>query len=136
MATIDPEEALIQHLIHNTAINALVAGRVYPKRIPQGDSVPAITVMRVDTSFEKVHGEPAISKYAKTQVTSWADTLLAAKQLAAKVESALDGYMGVLGYGSSILEAEAVTIEGENFDDDEETGLNWVNQDYAILITP
>lgn len=136
MATIDPEEALIAHLIHHTAINAVVSGRVYPKRIPHGESLPAITVNRVSTAIEKAHGEPALSKTPKDQVTSWAGTLDEAKSLAALVESALDGFMGALGYGSAVMEVEAITLEGENFDDDKETGLNWVNQDYAILITP
>ena len=136
VATTDPEEAMIQHLIYSTAIAAVVGGRVFPKRIPHGESLPAITVNRIDTIYEKVHGEPSLSKTPKLQIVSWATSLDTAKSLGAKVETALDGFMGVLGHGTSVMEVEVINIEGENFDDDKETGLNWINQDYSILITP
>lgn len=136
MATASVREALIQHLIHAPTIFALVGGRVYPKRIPEGESVPAITVTKVSNSYEKVHRERSISKTPRYQVVSWADSADAAESLAALIETVLDGFLGTLGYGTATMRVEAITIEGENDDDDEEIGLAWVNQDYAILVTP
>jgi hypothetical protein len=138
MATVSLEQALIQTLIHNSTINALVAGRVYPLRIPAGGSVPAITLKRVSLATNKSQSEKVLSKLIKVQLTYWDafDNTYEASQLAASVEGVLDGYKGNLGYGSDLLEVQSIILEDEGFEDDEEKGLAWYDQVYSILVTP
>lgn len=134
--TSDPELAIIQHLIHNPAIEAMIADRVTPGTFPEKSDYPAVRVSRISTAYQGCHDEAAYLKKPRVQITSKATTLLEAKQVALLIESILDGYRGDLGNGDSTMNVKGIRASGENEDNDLESGYHWVNQDFILLVVP
>lgn len=106
------ETGLISFLKSDSGISSLVGGRVYPIQIPQGESLPAVVFQRISTyHVQSMQGCSGLAD-AFFQITSWASTPLAAKQLSEKCRLALQGYSGTLGGSESV----AILMDSGEYD--------------------
>lgn len=89
-------EALYQFLAQSQ-VASLVGTRIYPTLIDTRVGFPAIGYeIESDDAVTHARGEAGIAK-ASVMLTCWADTALAAGQVAEAVRSALSGLRGSLG---------------------------------------
>lgn len=94
------EAAIYYDLTHTSAVNAIVATRVYPALAPQGAALPRITYLLVSRIPERHQsGDAAFTRYL-IDVDCWADTAQGAKELADVVRARLDRFRGDLGGGA------------------------------------
>ena len=125
------------HLAGTAGVTALAGLRIYPSVLPQHADYPAIT-------FDQVSGVRALTMGGlggtglaspRIQITCWATTLLAAKQLGDAVRVATDGFTGTMGSDT----VQGVLMENELDTEDIEPGSGrafyGVIQDYTIWAT-
>lgn len=92
------EAAIVTLLTGDTAgVNALIAGRIAAAAMPQGLARPNVVYQRIGTRRRYSNDGPTGLARARLQVSCYADTPKAAKQLAAAVREVLDGYSGTVG---------------------------------------
>jgi hypothetical protein len=122
------ETALRSYVLADVAIAAAVGVRMYPRRLPQGPTLPALVYQRVDTrrlhDFDGPDGLPR----ARVQIAAWASNVAGAWELANAVRARLDGYRGAWG---DVTIGSCLCV-GERDIDDPETGRAGVAQDYHI----
>jgi uncharacterized protein DUF3168 len=88
----DIEAGLFTLLSTNAGISALVATRIYPLRIPEGATLPAVAYHKV--TGPRTHskdGDMSLS-HPRFQVTCWAKDYSDAKAVRDAVIAALDGF--------------------------------------------
>ena len=77
-------------LITDSAVSALVGGRVYPVVLGRDATFPAITYTRISGGFlASLSGTNR--EHPRIQIDCWAETYAEAKDLSAKVRAAMDG---------------------------------------------
>lgn len=91
------EEGLYTKLSGTAGITALVGSRIYSTRLPQGATLPAITFQRISTTRDIHHGGPVQGAEAFFQISCWAATPKAGKEIAAAVRAAVHGVHGTWG---------------------------------------
>ncbi len=128
------EVALANQLLANTGVAALVSTRVYPVRLPQGGTYPAITYSKVSGSRIRTMGSHEDSANPRVQVSCWGKTYADAKGLANAVRIALDRFSGTLG-GMGGVDVSAILLENELDLDDPETKLYHVPLDFLVWYT-
>lgn len=97
-------EAIRTRLTSVSAVTALVGTRVYPGILPQNPKMPAIVYQRIGEVRDSVMGVDSGVVFADVQVSAWATTLTAARDLANEVRKALQRYKGTpSGSGTEIL---------------------------------
>lgn len=89
------EGALIDLIKTDMAIDAIVAGRVYPARRPQGVAYPSIVVTRISGAPGYADDGEIGLQQARVQVDSAAMSYTAAKGLAQAVRARLSAFEGV-----------------------------------------
>lgn len=107
MATI--EEALKALLVANAGVNALVAGRVHPLKVPQGGALPAVVYQRVSGPRVGQHRTSSTLARPRFQFACVAATYAAAKGLANAVRVAIHCYAGI----ASGVDVDAILVENE-----------------------
>ena len=122
------ETAMRAYVLADAAIAAAVGQRMYPRGLPQGPTLPALTYLRVDTRRGHDMDGPDGLPRPRVQVTAWAANVGAVTDLAALVRKRLDGYRGAWG---DVMIGSCLCV-GERDLDDPETGRNAVAQDYMI----
>ena len=122
------ETALRTYTLADATVTALAGIRMYPRKLPQGPTLPAIVYQRIDTRREHDMQGPDGLPRPRVQVTAWAASVAAAEELAAAVRVRLDGYRGAWG---SVTIGSCLCV-GERDLDDPETGRSAVAQDYMI----
>lgn len=111
------EDALRARLLADADVAALVATRVYPLKLPQGATFPAVVYQRISTTSDGVAMESPVGPVrSRVQVTAWGVTFSATRQLAEAVMHALHGWSGTAA-GESVQLARLV-----NWLDDYEPG--------------
>lgn len=98
------EEAVRALLLQDPAVSQLVATRIYPRRLPSGAALPALTYFRTASlDFQTHQGRTGLTR-ARINVGCWvsdgSDPLSAhnlARQLSTAVRKALVGFRGVAG---------------------------------------
>ncbi len=93
--------ALIQHLLGNAGVSALVSTRVYPERLPDSttetpNTMPLVTCELVDEPLVTTHGGQTLFK-AQVQVDAWGGSYKSSQDTANAVFAALQGYVGWMG---------------------------------------
>lgn len=124
-------EALFTFL---SAANTAASDRIYPKRLPQGATLPAITYLLASDPTEHTHSGPSSLAHPRYQLNCWAEGeggYLAAHSLAEEVRAALDGYRGL----PAGVEIQAALSENSRDNDDADTGRHWVSLDFIIWYT-
>lgn len=102
--------------------------RVYPKRLPQQASLPALTYTVIDDPGEHSHDGASNLAHPRVQVDCWGSTPLQAAQLDDQVRAVLDGYQGPMG----TLSVHGAMRQDARQDDDPDTGRYWVSADYIV----
>jgi hypothetical protein len=89
------EEAQAEYLKNDVAVAALIDNRLYPVVIPQDVDKPAAAFQRISRAGEHTHDiGPDGWATVRMQYTCQAATVLAAKNVAAAIREALDGFSG------------------------------------------
>jgi hypothetical protein len=106
-------------------------GTVFPVKLPQNPTLPAITFFQVSGSRIRTMGGNNLNGRPRWQVSCWARSYLAAKALADQVVLALDGFTGTLG-GTGGVEVQGINLENEIDQDEPEVGFYQVILDFTI----
>lgn len=102
---------------------------IFPNRLPQKVSLPAVRYFRVSNPLEYTHSGVSKLKNPRFQLECFASRYLEAYQLAEQVVGALSGYRGSMG--SHNVEATFADDAGKD-DHDPETGRHRVIVDVII----
>jgi hypothetical protein len=102
--------------------------RVFPMRLPQGESLPAIVYREVSPGIEYTQGGQSGVSEPRYQLDCWGADELGAKTLAYSVQTAISGYKGAMGSEQVF----AAFIEGRQDDPDPDTGRCRVILDVVI----
>jgi hypothetical protein len=114
----------------DAGVVALVSSRVYPLRLPQVPTFPAIVYQVVSTVvMDHHHGSAGRLLRARVQFTLWAGSHAGADALARALRAALDGYAGTM---TSTVVGYAL-MQTERADWDATTEDYRRIQDYYIL---
>ncbi len=89
---------------------AASATRVYPQRLPQDASLPAVVYTRISGGGEYTLTGEIDSYYSTWQLSVWASTYTAALTLAATIRAALTAYSG------GVLRHIAILDESDLYD--------------------
>lgn len=101
-------------------LKGLASGAVYFLRAPQNAIGPFIVIQRTDsTRWRHINGPSGIAQ-AHIQIDCYDNTYYTAKALAASVETLLDGYDGIVYYGTN-SPRESVEIGGISLQNDLDT---------------
>lgn len=125
------ESALRTHILGDTDITNLVGQRMYPVKLPQDPTMPAISYFRVSGIRHKSYGGPSGLAGPRIQIDAWAGEpsgYKTAKELADLIRKRLDGFSGLLGTDriwGAFLENDTDMYE-------DETKLHRVSQDYFV----
>ncbi|MCX6023000.1 MAG: DUF3168 domain-containing protein [Chloroflexi bacterium] len=112
------EEGIAARMTGFSGLSALVAARVYPVRLPQGATLPAVTYQRV--SGQRTHTVGGRSNLARHryQMSCWADSHKVAAAVAEQVRLCWDGFVGVIGTSPG-LSVQALVDNDQDMDDPE-----------------
>jgi hypothetical protein len=110
-----------------------ITASIYPQRIPEGSSLPAIVLSQISRISNDTKKEYSKSDESRMQITIVSETATAAYELADLVRSAMRATVPN-SYNSVLIQ----NIEFENEitdqdDDGDEQGLFMVIQDYLIM---
>lgn len=122
------ETALRTYTLADATVTALAGTRMYPRKLPQGPTLPALVYQRIDTRREHDMAGPDGLPRPRLQVTAWAANVAAAWDLANAVRERLDGYRGAWG---DVTVGSCLCV-GERDLDDPDAGRVGVIQDYLI----
>lgn len=133
------EQGLRTHLLGDAAIAALVVARVYPLRLPQKPTLPAIVLTRVSgVRYQPLRGQASLAR-PRFQVDAWASTHDGATALGALCRRRLEGYSGTWTDGASPATTIDVSVlfDGEQdlFEEEINGGLCRHSADYFIFHT-
>ena len=93
------ESALQVRLVGDTNITDIVSTRIYPARIPQGATLPAMTIQRTSTQHDELINGPGDGQsIASFTLSCWARSeangFNVVQDLASKVIARLQGFIG------------------------------------------
>jgi hypothetical protein len=92
------EQALRTRLAAYTNLTTLVGTRIYPLRLAQSPTLPAVTYQRISTvPVQALSAAASAMIRTRMQVTAWATTYAGAQSVAAQIRACLDGFAGMLG---------------------------------------
>jgi hypothetical protein len=101
-----------------TLLSGFASGRVYALRAPQNSPTPFIVYQRIGSERWRSINNPSGIGQAVIQIDAYADTFADSKNLAAQIESALDGFRGLVYYGSNspqdVVNIGGITLSGDN----------------------
>ena len=127
MGTID--SALFSRLSGHAGLKALVSSRIYRPPAPQNAAYPLVTYQEIDRQPIHVMGGTAGVVHIRYQIDCWAETLAAAKAVAAQVEAALDNYSGT---SDGVVIRNSFLDSGQSSPYDDSEGLHRYIQDFLI----
>jgi hypothetical protein len=82
---------MVLKLQQNAAVTALVAQRIYPKRLQQGTAFPAITYFKVADVPEYAMGNAPFMSSNRLQLSCWSKSYLEAVNLVKAIKTAMRG---------------------------------------------
>lgn len=85
------EETLISLLLANSSLTAIVGNRIRPVDRPQTDTLPSITIQRIDGIREYLLSGPSGLVSSRVQIDCWGKTYTQSKITARAVALALSG---------------------------------------------
>ncbi len=124
------------HLLADASIAALVAARIYPLRLPQAATFPAIVITRIsELRYDTLNATGTLAR-PRYQVDSWARTHDGATALGALCRRRLDGFTGTWADEESPTNEIRVAIRFEAavdlFEEDVQGGLCRNSSDYYV----
>lgn len=91
------EDGLYTYLMAQTAITNLIGTRLYPDKLPQDPSLPALVYNNVGGSPVNQYNGPAALESTRFQIDAFAQTSRDARLLIDAVRVALESYRGSMG---------------------------------------
>ena len=133
MTIISIEEGIFSRLSTYTSLATLISTRVYPLKLPQTVTLPAITYQRISTPRELTHDQQAGGlAMPRFQFTCWGTTFSSVKGVVKELRNCLNGFSGTFGSGASTVSVGGVLSANEIDSFDPESGLYWTAVDYFI----
>lgn len=108
----DIESGLFAFLSANTGIQAVVGTRIYPLRVPEGATLPALAYHKVSGPSEHSKDGDMSLNHPRFQITCWAATYAAAKAGRTAVSAALNGFANGSVMGGSVV-VDQVIVEND-----------------------
>lgn len=91
------EDGLRTHLIADAPVTALVVARIYPIKLPQNPTYPALTYEIIsDIPHRALAGDSDLER-ARARIHCWAATYSGAIDLAGKVRTSVADFSGLMG---------------------------------------
>ncbi len=91
------ETGLRTHLLADGPVAALVVARIYPIKLPQSPTYPALTYEIIsDIPHRSLAGDSDLER-VRARIHCWAATYTGAIDLAAKVRTAVGDFSGLMG---------------------------------------
>jgi hypothetical protein len=127
------EDGLIEFLSANEGLTALIGGRVYKNRLPQGVTLPCLTVQRITTPRQHSHDTAGSAGTARPrfQIGAWGTTYATIRQVTDALRAALNGYKGTMGAVDPVT-VQGALIDDERYNDFSDAGLVELQSDYII----
>lgn len=117
------ESAVRSILLANPTVYGLVGTRIQPAPLPLQCTYPAISYLKVSNPYSRVAFHPRI------QIDCWSKDWTECQTLAKAVETALDGYSGIInGVNIEII----VPLDSQDFYDNE-TKLYNIPYDFKVI---
>jgi hypothetical protein len=126
------DEGLVAYLKAHAGLSALISTRVYLAPMPQGATLPCLTLQRIDTPRTLTHdtsGATGTLARPRFQFDAWALTYASTRAITDQVRAALNGHTGTTGTGVTI---RAALVQDERPDYDPLTALFRCQSDYFI----
>lgn len=83
------ESDLRAYLLTQTGVTDLVSTRIYPNRLPDGPTLPAVVYQRISTNHALASGNVPLVR-ARIQVDAWAERYEDVSAIGAALHTALD----------------------------------------------
>jgi hypothetical protein len=129
------EQALLTKLTGTAALTALVGERIELVRPRQDIEAPYIALQKISDVHGKVFAAPEKLQTARFQLSIFASTYKACKDIADAVQTAIDGFTGTMG-GAGGLSVGDCWHDGEtDLPYDSELNLYGLAVDYLISYT-
>ena len=125
------EQALRTYMIGQSGITDLVSTRIHFVKAPQDIDKPYIVIYKISGPRLHSHDGGDGLAHPRFQVSIFAETYAAAKEIAAAIQSALQGYSGTMGGDGGVVVGN-VLYEDENDFWEEQTQLYHVACDYIL----
>ena len=110
-------------------LKGLVSNRMYPLKLPQGATFPALTYFQVSGVAGYTHNKADGTSRERWQISCWAKTYKEAKELAASVTTSLNTFTGGTG-----AVAKMSMKDNETDINEPEPGLFQVPCDFVFLV--
>lgn len=124
------EAALLARLLATAGITALVSQRINWSRRPQGETLPAIVLHRIDGAPDyHLTGASGLVE-SRVQVDCWGSSYGSAKTVARQVEAAVSGAR--FTQGSIRFDAILILDERDSTFDDNNTAIFRTSLDLAV----
>lgn len=129
------EEALFKYLSTYVDLIAYVGTNIFPLFVPDNKDLPAIVYQQVSSRNIDSLQESSGAGYYNYQITGYASTYTAVKNMANEIKKALKDYSGIMG-GTGGINIQATHKIGDDIDRyDEEFKEYSVIQEYSFFIT-
>jgi len=117
------EQSLRTYLIADTTVKDLIGSRVYPSRLPDNPTLPAVVYQKISTTYDIPSGHVAATR-SRIQLDAWDDSQLVAWSVSEAIHAALD-----VGSATGI---HASFPEDSECSYDVDSGLYRVRDDFFI----
>lgn len=124
------EAALIAKLLASTGITALTSTRINWLRRPQGETIPAIVLHRIDGQPDYHHAGPSGLVESRIQIDCWAGSYKSAKAVARAVDAAFSGQTFIQG----AIRFDVILIVDERDDTFDEPGQTYFRTSLDLFV--
>jgi len=123
------EKDIYYILKSDTDVAALVGTRIYPMKLPQRWTLPAITYQKISGDRAPSYAGASGRTRPRFQVDCWDDNYLDVKDLADKVRKCLDGHKGDINTESNV---GGIHLEGDRDIWEDNIDVFRVTMDFVI----
>lgn len=130
----DVQAGLRAFLLADAAISTVVGGsRIHYVKLPNSVMPgPSIVINRVSEETDRLMTGPSGLVSSRFQIDCWASVYGDTEDLALKVKFRLNGYRGLMGSGSSLINVQGVFSENANPEFDPTSNLYRSGRDYFL----
>lgn len=130
-------ELLKDYLLADATVSGLIGTRVYPFRLPQKPTLPAVVYTKISgVRVEQLNAAPSAAE-PRYQVDAWASSVTSAQEVSQAVRRRLEGFSGQWASNTSPTLSVGVAVrlinEWESFEEDINGGLCRCSADYFVF---
>ena len=107
------EEAIYLHLKNHPGLSALIGTRIYPLRMPQNPTLPAVVYQRISTPRTYSHSGYSNLADPRFQFSVWAESYSGALAVAEQLRDAINGFTGS---GSIPVYSSQIANESDDYE--------------------